>query len=73
MGTKNMAAAKRYEVAIQLNETACIPNSFPMEGRAMLTEEPIKGVRNEVKVAMSKAGLLFPVSFKLMLSIITNF
>jgi hypothetical protein len=44
-----------------------------MEGRAMLTEEPIKGVRNEVKVAMSKAGLLFPVSFKLMLSIITNF
>jgi hypothetical protein len=62
MGTKNMAAAKRYEVVIQLNETACIPNSFPMEGRAMLTEEPMKGVRKEVKVAISKAALLVTTS-----------
>jgi len=45
-------------VAIQLREIAFIAKSFPIVGRAMLTEEPINGVINEVRVATSKAGFL---------------
>ncbi|OIP30742.1 MAG: hypothetical protein AUK23_08075 [Deltaproteobacteria bacterium CG2_30_43_15] len=57
-GTRNITAAKRYAVATQLNKTASMANSFPIEGRAMLTEEPIKGVRKDARVATSKAELL---------------
>jgi hypothetical protein len=33
-------------------------NSEPMEGRAMLMEEAMKGGKNEVRVAMIRAHLL---------------
>jgi hypothetical protein len=62
-GTRNIAAAKRNEVATQLNKTASIANSFPIDGSAMVTEEPMKGVRKEAKVATNKADLLFTALF----------
>jgi hypothetical protein len=34
-----------------------IENSFPMVGRAMLTEEPIKGIRKPARVVTRRAGL----------------
>ena len=46
-GTRNMAPARMYELETQLSKTASIENSRPMAGRAMFTEEPIKGVRKE--------------------------
>ena len=61
-GTKNMAADRRYAVATQPNKTASIANSLPMEGSAMLVEEPMKGTTNEVNVATSNAALLVAVS-----------
>jgi len=57
-----MAADKRYAVATQPNKTASMANSLPMEGSAMLTEEPMKGVSKEFNVATSKAALLVAVS-----------
>src|SRR5512136_146901 len=54
-GTRNMAAARRYEVATQLSDTASIANSAPIEGRAMLIEEPIKGGRKAASVAATRA------------------
>jgi len=72
-GTKNMAAERRYAVATQPNKIASIANSLPMEGSAMLTEEPMKGVRKEDNVATSRAALLVAASSILMLSIITDF
>jgi hypothetical protein len=59
-------------MAIQLNDTAFIPKSLPIEGRAMLTEEPIKGVRKEVKVATSKAAFLVAALFIIIPFIINN-
>jgi len=53
-GSRNSAAVSRYDVATQLNSTALIENSLPIEGRAILIEEPIKGVRKALKVAISK-------------------
>ena len=58
-GTRNIAAARIYEVGIQLNKTTFIENSLLIKGRAMLTEEPIKGVRKEASVAISNTYLLF--------------
>ena len=72
-GTRNIAAARRYEVAIQPSKTAFILNSLPIEGRAILTEEPIKGVRKEVNVATKRAALFIAASSLLMLSIINDF
>ncbi|MGC8961948.1 MAG: hypothetical protein ACP5K1_05865, partial [Candidatus Bathyarchaeia archaeon] len=45
-------------MATQLKETASIKNSPPMAGRATLTEEPIKGVRNEPKAERYNTTLL---------------
>ena len=72
-GTRNIAAARRNEVATQLNKTASIANSFPIEGSAILIEEPIKGVRKAVNVATSKAALLFRISFKSIVFIAVDF
>ena len=64
-GTRNIAAARRYEVAIQFSRTASIENSFPILGSAIFTEELIKGVRKEASVATNKAPLLFTISLLL--------
>lgn len=72
-GTRNTAAARRYEVATQLNRTAFIPNSCPIDGSAMLTEEPIKGVRKEPNVTISRAAFLFGALFTLVPSVATDF
>jgi hypothetical protein len=64
-GTKNIAADKRYAVATQPKSTASMANSLPMVGRAIFTEEPIKGVRKAVSVATSKAVLLVAESLVL--------
>lgn len=65
-GTRNIAAARIYEVATQFNRIASIENSFPIEGSAMLMDEPIKGVRKEPSVAMSRAAVCIYVHSKLM-------
>ena len=57
-GTRNMAEAKIYAVATQLNEIASIENSLPIEGSAILTEDPSKGVRNAARVTTNKVILL---------------
>jgi hypothetical protein len=57
-GSKNIAAARREEVAIQLNETALSDSSLSMDGRAMLTEDDVNGVRNELKAAMRATTVL---------------
>ena len=54
-GSRNMAAASRNEVATQLNETASMPNSSPMVGKAIFTEEPMKGIKKAARVAMARA------------------
>jgi hypothetical protein len=51
-GTRNTAAARRYEVATQFNSTASIENCFPIEGSAIFTEDPIKGVMNAATEAI---------------------
>ena len=49
-----MAEANKNDVATQLRETASMPNSFPIAGKAMLTEDPMKGITNAAKVAMMR-------------------
>jgi hypothetical protein len=46
-GTRNTAADSKKAMAIQLNSTAFICRSLPILGRAMLTADPIKGLKNE--------------------------
>ncbi len=61
-GTRNTAAASRYEVATQLSRTASMENSFPKEGRATYMEERMKGMRKEARVATRRAvPLLTPL------------
>ena len=62
-GTRDTAAAKRYEVATQLNKTASVLNSFPMAGSAILTDEIINGVKKELNDAMIRADNLMALSF----------
>ncbi|MBA7682772.1 hypothetical protein ES703_91124 [subsurface metagenome] len=71
-GTRNIAAARRYAVATQPREMASIASSLPIDGSAMVMEEPIKGVRKEPSVATSRAAVLFWVSPTLVLSITTD-
>ena len=62
-GTRNIAAAIINEIETQLNKTASIENSLLMVGSAMFTEEPIKGVRKEESVVITKTkGLLIILS-----------
>ncbi len=60
-GTRNAAAAKRNDVATQLNKTASISNSLPITGSAMLMEELIKGMRKELNEATNKTYFLFKI------------
>jgi hypothetical protein len=53
-GTKNTAAANKYEVATQLSVTASRENRLPIEGKAILTEELVNGVRNELNEAIKR-------------------
>ena len=64
-----MAAAKRYEVEIQLSKTASMANSLPMLGRAILIEEDIKGVRKTLRVATNNTVRLKASCFVLLLDI----
>lgn len=57
-GRRNTVAAKRYEVVTQANATASIENSLPIDGSAILMEDPMKGVRKEAIVTTSKTTLL---------------
>ena len=54
-GTRNTAAASRYDVGTQLRRTAFIENSSAMSGRAMLIEDAMNGVRNELIMASKRA------------------
>ena len=61
--TRATAVAKRYEVATQLNKIASMANSFAIEGRAILMEEPIKGARKELNVTTSNTAFLLILVF----------
>jgi hypothetical protein len=50
-------------VAIQLRKTASIWNSFSIDGSAMLIDEPMKGVRKELRQAIINAALLIASLF----------
>jgi len=58
LGTRNTATAKRYAVATHVNMTASICSSFPMTGSATFMDEPMKGVMNELSVAITSADFL---------------
>jgi len=45
-----MAAARRKEDATQLREIASMEKSRPIAGRATFTDDPMKGVVNELMV-----------------------
>jgi len=61
-GTRQTADARRKDMGIQLRSTASMVNSFAMEGRAMLTEDPMKGTIKEVSVTTTRAARLVPGS-----------
>ena len=60
-----MAEARIYEVATQPNRTASILSSWPIEGRAMLIEEPVKPTRKVPRAATAKTIRLFTRLFML--------
>jgi hypothetical protein len=60
-GTAKTADANKYAVGIQLNMIASAANSEPIAGRAILTADAIKGVKNEANVATSRAGILLSI------------
>ena len=55
-GTANMAAASKNAVGIQLRTMASAANSAPIEGSAMLMDEPMNGVKKLANVATTSAG-----------------
>ena len=55
-GTRNIAAARRYEVATQLRAIASSENARPIEGRAMFTVDAMKGVMKDAEVETSRAA-----------------
>jgi len=61
-GTWKIEEVRRKAVATQLRVRALIPNSLPMEGRAMLTDDPMKDMRKEARVVTSKTGLFSAAS-----------
>ena len=54
-GTRNIPSERRKEVVTQPNKTASIINSFPMDGRAIITEDPMKGIKKEPSVIARRA------------------
>jgi hypothetical protein len=65
-----MAAVNRYAVGIQLISMAFAANSLAIAGRAILIEEPMKGVKKEAIQATNKADIL--LTFILLLTQITH-
>jgi len=57
-GTRKAAEDSRYAVATQAKVTAPNDSSLPIAGRAILTEEPMKGKRKDVIVATRSTRLL---------------
>jgi hypothetical protein len=64
-GRRKIAEAKIYEVDTQPSNTACICSSWPIEGRAMLMEEPIKVARKKLNEETNKTVPLFAEFFVL--------
>jgi hypothetical protein len=62
-GRRKTVADRRYEVDTQASKTASILNSRPMEGRAILMEAPIKGVRKDAIVIITNAKVLLTLPF----------
>ncbi len=60
-GTEKIPAARKYDVAIHPRKIVSIPNSLPIGGRAMFTEELMKGARKAGIAATIKAVVLFRV------------
>jgi hypothetical protein len=58
-----MAAESRYAVGTQLNTMAFIAMSRPIDGRAIFTEVPAKGVKNEAAVVTARAVRLLSGGF----------
>jgi hypothetical protein len=54
-----MATVRRYPVEIQLRRMASMANSLPMEGRAIVTEDPMKGVRKDPEAVIRRVEVLF--------------
>jgi len=54
MGSRKSAEEMRYEVATQLIIMASRENDSAMEGRAIMTADPMNGVRNEERDAMNR-------------------
>ena len=54
MGTSVMAAARRKADATQLKPSAVMENSRAIIGSATLTDDPMKGVVNELMVVASR-------------------
>ena len=63
---------KRIACGHPAGDTALIPNSSAMDGRATLTEEPMNGMRNEAKVVTSKTDLFSAPSTDFMERIIMD-
>jgi hypothetical protein len=53
-GTRRMAMERRYAVVIQERVTASSENSSPIEGSAIFTDEPSKGVMKLLIIAMKR-------------------
>jgi hypothetical protein len=56
-GTRRTAEDRRYAVATQPNVTASNDRSLPIRGRAILTEETMKGKGKKVSVAIRSIAL----------------
>ena len=72
-GIKTTATAKIMAVFTQPKRTASMANSFPMEGRAMLTEEVVKAITNENVETTTKVALLLMWAFEESLLTVFNF
>jgi hypothetical protein len=57
-----MAAAKRNPLVTQLRRMASAPKSSPIAGRAILTDDPMKGVKKEAMDATKSAAILTSLS-----------
>jgi hypothetical protein len=57
-GTRKAAAASKYEVATQFNVTASSDSFVPIDGSAILIEDDVKGVRNELIMAIANTTFL---------------
>src|SRR5665811_592239 len=67
IGTRNIAAANRYDKETQLSRTRFIPKSIPMDGSPINNEEIMKGARKELIVVMINTIFLLTVLFMISL------